>query len=40
MQISKIIEALENWAPLAWQEPYDNAGLIVGKPDQVCTGVN
>ena len=39
MQISKIIEALEKWAPLAWQEPYDNAGLIVGKPDQVCTGV-
>ena len=39
MQISKIIDALENWAPLAWQEPYDNAGLIVGTPDQVCTGV-
>ena len=39
MQISKIIEALEKWAPLAWQEPYDNAGLIVDKPDQVCTGV-
>ena len=39
MQISNIITALENWAPLAWQEPYDNAGLIVGNPDHECTGV-
>jgi dinuclear metal center YbgI/SA1388 family protein len=39
MQISNIISALENWAPLAWQEPYDNAGLIVGNPDHNCTGV-
>jgi dinuclear metal center YbgI/SA1388 family protein len=39
MQISKIISALEDWAPLAWQEPYDNAGLIVGNPDLNCTGV-
>jgi dinuclear metal center YbgI/SA1388 family protein len=39
MQISNIITALENWAPLAWQEPYDNAGLIVGNPDHNCTGV-
>jgi len=39
MQISKIIEALENWAPLAWQENYDNAGLIVGLPAMTCTGV-
>ena len=39
MQISKIIEALENWAPLTWQEPYDNAGLIVGSPTEICTGI-
>ena len=39
MQINNIIAALENWAPLAWQEPYDNAGLIVGDPDHECTGV-
>ena len=39
MQINNIISALENWAPLAWQEPYDNAGLIVGNPDHNCTGV-
>ena len=39
MQISNIITALENWAPLAWQEPYDNAGLIVGNPDHNCTVV-
>jgi dinuclear metal center YbgI/SA1388 family protein len=39
MQIGNIIVALENWAPLAWQEPYDNAGLIVGHPNHDCTGV-
>ena len=39
MQISLILNALENWAPLEWQEPYDNAGLIVGNPEQNCTGV-
>lgn len=30
---------LEALAPLAYQEDYDNAGLIVGNPDQVVTGV-
>jgi len=39
MQISNIIDALENWAPLAWQEAYDNAGLMVGNTDHECTGV-
>ncbi len=39
MQISKIIDALENWAPLDWQESYDNAGLILGNPASDCTGV-
>jgi dinuclear metal center YbgI/SA1388 family protein len=30
MQIREILEHLEEWAPLAWQESYDNAGLLVG----------
>lgn len=33
MKISKITDAIEAFAPLAWQEDYDNAGLIVGRPD-------
>ena len=31
MQISTITAALENWAPLSYQESYDNAGLIIGR---------
>jgi dinuclear metal center YbgI/SA1388 family protein len=30
---------LEALAPLAYQEEYDNAGLIVGNPDQPVTGI-
>lgn len=30
---------LEQWAPLAYQESYDNAGLLVGYPDTPVTGV-
>lgn len=32
MKISEITSFLESLAPLKWQEPYDNAGLIVGRP--------
>lgn len=39
MRISKIIEALEAWAPPALQESYDNSGLIVGSPDWETNGV-
>ncbi|WP_418982962.1 Nif3-like dinuclear metal center hexameric protein [Alistipes sp.] len=34
MQIKQITDLIERFAPLAWQESYDNAGLIVGRPDQ------
>ena len=34
MKLSQITAYLENLAPLAYQEDYDNAGLIVGHPDQ------
>ncbi len=33
MKISEITSVIEALAPLAWQEDYDNAGLIVGRPD-------
>ena len=34
MKISEIASVIERFAPLAWQESYDNAGLVVGRPDQ------
>lgn len=39
MQIKNITNALEDWAPLAYQASYDNAGLIVGDPLANCTGI-
>lgn len=33
MKIKDITDVIERFAPLAYQEPYDNAGLIVGRPD-------
>lgn len=39
MQINEIITQLELWAPLSFQEDYDNAGLITGYPSTICTGV-
>jgi dinuclear metal center YbgI/SA1388 family protein len=34
MKLSQLTAYLESLAPLAYQEEYDNAGLIVGQPDQ------
>ena len=34
MKLSEITSFLESFAPLEWQEDYDNSGLIVGKTDQ------
>ncbi|HTN07485.1 Nif3-like dinuclear metal center hexameric protein [Agriterribacter sp.] len=39
MKIKDIINVLENTAPPALQEPYDNAGLITGNEQQHCSGV-
>ena len=39
MQIKAFITSLEEWAPLQFQESYDNAGLIVGDPEANCTGI-
>ncbi len=33
MKISQITEVIERFAPLGWQESYDNAGFLVGRPD-------
>ena len=39
MQISKLIQSLEKWAPPAWQENYDNSGLLCGDKQSECAGV-
>lgn len=39
MQIKEIITVLEQLAPPALQEDYDNAGLITGNPQWNCTGI-
>jgi len=38
MKIRQITGVIEQLAPLALQEAYDNAGLLVGSPDQEATG--
>ncbi len=38
LKIKDITTALEDFAPLATQEAYDNAGLITGTPDAEATG--
>ncbi len=32
-KLREITQVLESWAPLAWQESYDNSGLIYGDPE-------
>lgn len=39
MLIKDILAALESVAPVAYQESYDNAGLITGDIDSHCSGV-
>ena len=39
MKVSDITNILEETAPLRYQESYDNAGLIIGSPDQEVTGI-
>ncbi|MEI6264090.1 MAG: Nif3-like dinuclear metal center hexameric protein [Sphingobacteriia bacterium] len=39
MKISQIISVLEKKAPLAYQESYDNAGLITGNKNMDCSGI-
>lgn len=39
MKIEELTSILEDWAPLSYQEGYDNAGLIVGDPSKEISGV-
>jgi len=39
MQIAEVIKCLEEFAPLALQEDYDNAGLLVGNATDECSGI-
>jgi len=39
MKINEIIKALEEFAPLTFQEPYDNSGLTVGNRDATAKGI-
>ena len=39
MKLRELCDKLEEWAPLAYQESYDNSGLIVGDLEQDVTAV-
>lgn len=39
MKIKDILKDLESWAPPAYQESYDNSGLLVGDKNEVLQGV-
>jgi len=39
MILQHVIAALETFAPLSYQEEWDNSGLLIGSPDQEITGI-
>lgn len=39
MKVKEITQIIEDFAPLAYQESYDNSGLIVGSPEDDVKGV-
>ena len=39
MKIQEVINVLEEWAPLAYAEDFDNVGLLVGDAQKDCSGV-
>jgi dinuclear metal center YbgI/SA1388 family protein len=39
MQIKQIVQELDRYAPPAFQESYDNSGLLVGNAEWECTGI-
>ncbi|MEI6019850.1 MAG: Nif3-like dinuclear metal center hexameric protein [Bacteroidota bacterium] len=39
MRIQQLIQEIENFAPLSYQESYDNVGLLVGDAQTECKGV-
>lgn len=39
MTVREICNIIEEFAPLAYQEDYDNSGLLVGLPDATVNGI-
>ena len=39
IKIKEITQTIEDFAPLSYQENYDNCGLLVGNREQECSGV-
>ncbi len=39
MKVKDVVHILEESVPLAWQESYDNAGLVVGDPEAEVSGI-
>jgi dinuclear metal center YbgI/SA1388 family protein len=39
MTVQDVCNSMETWAPLSWQESYDNAGLLCGSRSQPVSGV-
>lgn len=39
MTVQDVCNSMETWAPLSWQESYDNAGLLCGSRSQQVSGV-
>src|SRR5688572_8247757 len=39
IKIKDVTHYLESWAPLNYQESYDNAGLLTGDPSAPVTGI-
>ncbi len=39
MKIQEIISILEQWAPTAYAEDFDNVGLLLGEAETQCTGI-
>ncbi len=39
LKIKDVIAPIEQLAPLSYQESYDNAGLIIGNPNDIASGV-
>jgi dinuclear metal center YbgI/SA1388 family protein len=39
MKIQEIISILEQWAPAAYAEDFDNVGLLLGEAEAECTGI-
>lgn len=39
IKIGRVIQIIEDFAPLSLQESYDNSGLIIGDKEQECKGI-